>query len=194
MSDLPVDVPPLVQKAQEVSDRYRFYMSSEPRTGALLRTLAASKPGGRLLEVGAGIGLGAAWLLSGMDPDARLITLEVHPRFAEVCRETLAGEDRVEVITTDCIEWLTNYSGPPFDLVFVDTTMAKFFHRDLVFRHMANGALFIADDLLPQPKWTSEHAGKVEVFRREIVKEPDLVPLLMDWASGVAVAAYRAQG
>jgi predicted O-methyltransferase YrrM len=194
MTDQPVDVPQTVQKAQEISDRYRFYMASEPRTGALLRTLAASKPGGRILEIGSGLGLGAAWLLAGMDEDARLTTLETHPKFAAVCRETLAPDSRVEVVTTDAIDWLENYSGPPFDLVFMDTTTAKFFRRDLVFQHLAKGALVVADDLLPQPKWNSEHAGKVERFRREFVKEPELVPLLMDWASGIALAAYRGRG
>jgi hypothetical protein len=37
-----------------------FTMMSEPRTGALLATLAASKPGGRMLELGTGTGLGTA--------------------------------------------------------------------------------------------------------------------------------------
>jgi predicted O-methyltransferase YrrM len=35
-----------------------FTMASEPQTGALLAALAASKPGGRLLELGTGTGVG----------------------------------------------------------------------------------------------------------------------------------------
>ena len=46
------------------------------------------------------------------------------------------------------IEWLTAYDGPLFDLVFVDTTSAKFERRGLLFAHLAPGALFIADDLV----------------------------------------------
>ena len=42
-----------------------FTMASEPKTGAFLAALAASKPGGRLLELGTGTGVGTAWLLSG---------------------------------------------------------------------------------------------------------------------------------
>ena len=37
-----------------------FVMASDPKVGALL---AASKPGGRLLELGTGTGHGTAWLL-----------------------------------------------------------------------------------------------------------------------------------
>jgi hypothetical protein len=57
--------------------------------------------------------------------------------------------------------------------------------------HMAEGALFIADDLLPQEKWTEDHGPRVERFRREIIAEPDLVGTLIDWGSGLVIAAYR---
>jgi len=194
MSDAPVDIPELVRKTQRVADRGQFKMSSEPRTGALLRALVATKPGGRILEIGSGVGVGAAWLLDGMDADARLTTLEVHERIGGVCRTLLSGDDRVEVITTDAVEWLGRYQGPPFDFVFVDTTSAKFHRRDLIFAHLADGALFIADDLLPQESWAPDHPARVELFRKEILTEPNLVPALVDWASGLVIAAYRERG
>jgi predicted O-methyltransferase YrrM len=194
MSDDPIDVPPVVTKAEAVARRGQFRLSSDHRTGALLRTLAASKPGGRILEVGSGLGVGSAWLLAGMDEEARLITLEVHVKIAGICREHLAGDSRVEVITTDANEWLENYTGPPFDLVFADTTTTKFFRRDLLFANMADGALLIADDLLPGDTWTDDHPARVERFRHEIMTESSLVPTLIDWASGLVVAAFRASG
>jgi predicted O-methyltransferase YrrM len=186
-----ITVPPLAAKAQRVADRAGYELSSEPSTGSLLRTLAAAKPGGRLLEVGCGVGVGSAWLLDGMDAAARLTGIERHPKVAHVCRTLLAGDERMEVVNADAVEWLTAYDGPPFDLMFVDTTSAKFERRDLLFPHMADGALFIADDLLPQEKWTERHGPRVERFRREIFQEPDLLPTLIDWASGLVVAAYR---
>ncbi len=57
-----------------------FTMASEPKTGALLSVLAASKPGGRLLELGTGTGIGTAWMLSGMDADRTLDTVDVEAR------------------------------------------------------------------------------------------------------------------
>ena len=52
-----------------------FDMVSEPQVGALLAVLAASKPGGRFLELGTGTGHGTAWLLSGMDSTSSLDTV-----------------------------------------------------------------------------------------------------------------------
>src|SRR5262245_53279195 len=53
-----------------------FTMMSEPKVGALLAALAASKPGGRVLELGTGTGHGTAWLLSGMDAASTLDTVD----------------------------------------------------------------------------------------------------------------------
>lgn len=191
MDDLPIEIPHISDIGQQIAERIEFPMSSEPRTGALLRSLAASKPGGRILEVGCGLGVGSGWLLAGMDDKARLTCLEVHAKIAEICRRVLRSDSRAEVITTNATTWLENYSGPPFDLVFVDTTEAKFERRDVLFAHMRQGALLVADDLLPGETWTPEHPARVERFRKEILTEPDLVPTLIDWASGVFVAAYR---
>jgi predicted O-methyltransferase YrrM len=193
MSDEPISVPPIAAEAEAFARRGQFYLSCEHRTGALLRTLAASKPGGRVLEVGSGVGVGAAWLLDGMDSEARLITIEKHPKFASLCRQFLAGDSRAEVITADANDWLESYSGPSFDLIFVDTTTTKFDRRDLLYAHMADGALLIADDLLPGDTWTKDHPARVERFRGEIMKEPDLVPALIDWASGLVVATFTAR-
>lgn len=185
------DVPHAAVRARRVAERSGFQMSSDPQTGSLLRTLAATKPGGRLLEVGTGVGVGAAYLLAGMDPTACLTTLERGPALANAARTLLADDDRVEVVTTDAVEWLTAYQGPPFDLVFVDTTTAKFDRRDLLFTHMAPGALFIADDLLPQEKWTEAHRPRVARFRSEILAEPRLLATLVDWGSGLVIGACR---
>ena len=70
-----------------------FNMASEPKTGALLRTLAASKVGGRFLELGTGTGMATAWLLAGMDADSTLTSVDVDPKVQEVAREFL-GSDR----------------------------------------------------------------------------------------------------
>ena len=65
---------PMIQEATKI---HGFGMASEALTGALLRSLAASKPGGNLLELGTGTGLATAWLLAGMDVAAKLTDTEI---------------------------------------------------------------------------------------------------------------------
>src|SRR5262249_2767374 len=57
------EVPPVVDAILRDTREMGFSMASEPQTGSLLRTLAASKPGGRFLELGTGTGVATAWLL-----------------------------------------------------------------------------------------------------------------------------------
>jgi hypothetical protein len=45
-----------------------FTMASDSQTCSLLRTLAASKPAGRFLELGTGTGLSTSWILDDMLP------------------------------------------------------------------------------------------------------------------------------
>jgi hypothetical protein len=55
-------VPESVQHILAETDALQFNMISEPKVGALLAAVAASKPGGRFLELGTGTGHGTAWL------------------------------------------------------------------------------------------------------------------------------------
>ena len=191
MNDSPLDVPALVTKAQAIADEAGFLLSCEPQTGGLLRTLAATKPGGRILEVGAGVGVGTAWLLAGLDAAATLVTLEIDEEATDIVRTLFADEPQVEVVHVDATEWLERYDGPPFDLVFVDTTVTKFDRRELLIRNMAPGAILVGDDLVAGPTWTDRHPARVEAFLDEITREPQLVVTLMTWASGLVVAARR---
>src|SRR4051812_248466 len=79
-----------IQKATAANG---FTMPSEVLTGALLRSLAASKPGGRLLELGTGTGLATAWLLAGMDGGARLTSVD-HDAAVQAIAQKELGHDR----------------------------------------------------------------------------------------------------
>src|SRR5262245_29889350 len=59
-------IPTAIEAIRQETEKLGFTMASEPKTGSLLRAMAAAKPGGRLLELGTGTGIGTAWLLSGM--------------------------------------------------------------------------------------------------------------------------------
>ena len=59
--------PPFYAEINQATQTAGFTMASDVLTCSLLRTLAASKPAGRFLELGTGTGLSTAWILDGMD-------------------------------------------------------------------------------------------------------------------------------
>src|SRR5215469_12481326 len=63
-----------------------------PQVGALLRLMAALKPGGRLLEIGTGTGVGTCWLLDGMDSAAQLTTVDTNPARHSIARSFLEAD------------------------------------------------------------------------------------------------------
>jgi predicted O-methyltransferase YrrM len=69
-------VPEAYTAVDKVTREKDFSMPSDMLTCALLRTLAASKPAGKFLELGTETGLSTSWILDGMDDEARLISLE----------------------------------------------------------------------------------------------------------------------
>lgn len=88
MEDLAfITPPPVIASILDETVRISFGMASEPLVGALLRVLAASKPGGRFLELGTGTGVGTAWLLSGMNEDATLVSVDTDRESSRLRRD-----------------------------------------------------------------------------------------------------------
>jgi predicted O-methyltransferase YrrM len=96
----------------------RFERSSIPEVGRLLGVLAASRPRGRLAEIGTGTGVGAAWVASSMGPEATLVTVEADDERAAACERLFAGHPQVRVLHGDWHEVLP--PDAPFDLLFFD--------------------------------------------------------------------------
>src|SRR5688572_12506701 len=78
-----------------------FSMNSDVLTGSLLRTLARSKPGGAMLELGTGCGLGTCWILDGMDASSSIVSVDTDPRVQAIARSELGDDPRVELRLED---------------------------------------------------------------------------------------------
>jgi predicted O-methyltransferase YrrM len=83
-----------------------FNMASEPLTCSLLRTLAASKPSARFLELGSGTGLSTAWLLDGMDSRSSLTTVDNDENLLSILKKHLASDPRLTVECADGDDFL----------------------------------------------------------------------------------------
>ena len=184
--------PPVVLGVlRDESESLNFRLASEPLTGTLLRTLAASKPAGALLELGTGTGVGTAWLLDGMSPDARLVSVDNDPSAIAVARRYLAGDPRVTFHTEDAAALLARLPEAEFDLVFADAWAGKYTHLDDALRLLKLGGLYVVDDMLPQAGWPDDHREKAECLIKELERREDLTLTKMAWSTGVIVAVKR---
>lgn len=180
--------PPQIADILDRTEKIGFSMASEPRIGSLLATLAASKPTGRLLELGTGTGLSTAWMLSGMAPDARLTTVDTDPVAQGVARDALGSDIRVDFILADGLTWLRSQPAQSYDLIFADAMPGKYEGLEDALRLVALGGLYIIDDLMPQPNWPEGHAEKVEPMLQAIAKHPDFRITRLAWSSGIGIA------
>ena len=169
-----------------------FDMPSEPRTGSLLRTLAAAKPGGQLLELGTGTGLATSWLLAGMDAEARLITVDTDPQVQAVAREAMDHDRRVTFVLEDGMAFIRRQSRGSFDLVFADAMPGKYEGLDEALALVRPGGFWIGDDMLPQANWPEGHGERVAGLLDELRGRPGWTVTEMAWASGLVVATRRA--
>ena len=162
-----------------------FVMASESKVGALLAALAASKPGGRLLELGTGTGHGTAWLLTGMDPGATLDTVDNDPAVIGVARRHLGGDRRVTFHVADGAEFIRQSPTPLYDLIYADAWPGKFSQLDDALALLKPGGIYFIDDLLPQPNWPDGHDAKVSALIEDLEGREGFHAAKLAWASGV---------
>ena len=169
----------------------KFGMASEPRTGALLRVLACSKPAGRLLELGTGTGIATAWLLSGMDAESVLISVDTDPQAQAIAREALGHDRRLTLATEDGAAFLRRQSPASFDLVFADAMPGKYEGLDEALAVVKPGGFYVIDDMLPQPNWPEGHAAKVPTLMSRLAEDARFQIVPLAWASGVVVLVRK---
>ena len=166
-------------------------MASEPRTGAFLRALAASKPQGCFLELGTGTGIATTWLLAGMDASSQLTSVDIDPQVQAVAREFLGHDPRLRLLLEDGLQFLRKEPAESYDFIFADAMPGKYEGLAECLRLVKPGGFYVIDDMLPQANWPEGHAEKVPALLRKLAGDPGLVMVPLAWASGLAVAVKR---
>lgn len=140
-----LEPPPLVQRALALAKRLGFERSCSLQTGRLLQVLASQRGRTRAGEIGAGCGVGAAWMLTGLPPSVPFVTVERDAQLAAAARELLSEDPVARVLEGDWREVVA--AEAPFDLLFVDARDAK--TDPAVIGLLAPGGTAILDDLTP---------------------------------------------
>ncbi|MEO6290827.1 MAG: methyltransferase domain-containing protein [Ginsengibacter sp.] len=181
-----IDIPVQYNNILKATKELNFKMSSDLYIGSLLKTLVASKPGGRILELGTGTGLATLWIVEGMDKNSKLVAVDNNETLLSVARKNL-NDERIEFVCADGYEWIKVYKSPLFDLIFADAIPGKYDLFEETFELLKNGGIYIVDDMNQQPNWPKGHADRAEAFIRKLENRKDISLTKLNWSTGVMI-------
>lgn len=187
ISDIPEIYPKIEYKCKEIG----FTMPSDIHIGSLLKTLITSKPKSNILEVGTGIGLSLAWMIDGLDNNSKLTTIDNDPQLTEIAKHFFDADSRVEILCTDGSDWIKNYSGTPFDLIFADTWPGKYNTLEETLELVKVGGYYIIDDMIPQPNWPEGHEIKAKKLVAYLEGRKDFSITKINWSTGIILCSKK---
>ncbi len=112
----------------------------------------------RILELGTYTGYSAFSFLEGLDPNGKIITIDINEELEDMVRKYIAefdAENRIEYILGNAVEIIPTLKDQ-FDLVFIDADKENYcLYYDLVFDLIKPGGYILADNVL----WSGKVVG-----------------------------------
>jgi predicted O-methyltransferase YrrM len=185
------ELPGSVLAAYERAASAGFRLACEADVGGLLAALAAAVPrGGRVLEIGTGVGVGLAWLVHGLGArrDVEIVTVEL--------------DDQVQrtALSAPWPPWVRFASGDgaqvvgrlgQFDLIFPDAPGGKIFKLRRTVAALRPGGVLVVDDMDPARHDDEQLRSALAVVRHRLLGNAELVCAELGLSSGVIVAVKR---
>ncbi len=186
-TDTTTQLPTTYTAIQNESLAIGFSMPSDLQTGALLKTLVASKPSANVLEIGTGTGLATAWLLAGMDADSTLVSIDNEPTYQAIANRILGHDARLTLVCADAGSWLENAEHQSVDFIFADAWPGKYANLDAALNLLKKGGLYVIDDMLPQPNWPNGHTENVDTLVAILDAKPEFQVVKLAWSTGIMI-------
>ncbi len=186
------DLPPLVAAAVEVAVGRRFEFSCSPSTGRLLQLLASGVDRGAVGETGTGCGVGLAWLVSGVQQEVAVVSVEHDRQLVDTATSVFADVPAVRILHGD---WTMLRSFGPFALLFVDggghgkSSQSPLRPEEW----LVPGGTLVIDDFTPFSGWPPMHNGQPDDARLHWLEHPRLLAteLRVEPTSSTIVATLK---
>ena len=153
--------------------------------GRLLAALSAAAPkGGRILEIGTGVGVGLAWLVHGLGErhDVEVVTVELDDEVQQTARSA-PWPSWVRFESGDGAEVAGGLGE--FDLIFPDAPGGKIFKLRETVAALRPGGVLIVDDMDLTRHDDEDLRAALTVVRQRLV-EKMLTSFVQNWATAVA--------
>ncbi len=181
------NTPARFQKLLQKSSDIGFTMPSDERAGSLLRTLVATKPNGHFLELGTGMGLSLSWMVDGIDSGSQVVSIDNDQSLIDLVSLEFEQDTNVTLTCVDGAEWIRNYSGPAFDLIFADAWPGKYELLEETLEMVKPGGLYIIDDMCEQPNWPEGYADKADKLSKHLLSRTDFTITQLNWSTGIFI-------
>ena len=168
-----------------------FEVSSTPEVGQLLSVLAATVPaGGRILELGTGVGAGLGWIVHGLGrrDDVAVTSVERDVRLARLV-QAAQWPNWVSIVIGDCWDLIGRLGK--FDLIFADIPGKETYDLTGPIAALAPGGVLIIDDIAHAPDEQPERRARLNAVRQQLFDHPHLVCADLAFSSGVLMAVRR---
>jgi len=152
-----------------------------------------------ILEIGTYTGYSALCLAEGLQPDGKLVTIDINEELESMCRRYFSQSPYNQQINlrigdAKAIIPQLNY---PFDLVFIDADKENYlFYYELLIPKLPSGAFILADNVLWSGKVLDEqHKDKetqsLREFNTHILNDTRVEKLLLPVRDGVMIIRVK---
>jgi demethylmenaquinone methyltransferase/2-methoxy-6-polyprenyl-1,4-benzoquinol methylase len=185
-------VPEPVAAAKRRAIELAFTTSCGDEVGRLLAELSAHlPPRSTVLEIGAGVGVGTAWIASGLKErsDVQVVSVESDERLSEAAK-TFPWPPHVGLVTGGAAGVLESLDG--FGLIFAHASAFAVGHLPAIVRALAPGGIVLFDELHVTGRADRGSTSAGDALRREVRDHAELTVADVEWPAGVLLAVKRA--
>ncbi|MBV7439859.1 O-methyltransferase [Weeksellaceae bacterium TAE3-ERU29] len=169
-------------------EMHQPHMISGAFQGRFLSMISKLLKPKNILEIGTYTGYATLCLAEGLPENGKITTLDRDERVAEFYKPIFKDSnfsDKINAILVDAIEFLKNYNGEKWDLVFLDANKRKYIeYVELLLPQMESGGLILADNVLWKNKVLNNIDSKDKITKslhefNTFVKEDKRIEVVM---------------
>ena len=188
----------IAARYRELAGHERAEMMTHPELGQLLEVLVHATGGRSVLEVGTFVGISAAWMARGLDPEGHIDTLEIDEDHADMAESWFAERglhDRIQVHRGPAAATLSPLPDGLYDLCYIDADKTGYaVYLEHAVRLVRRGGLIVADNVLAggrvaaPPGEREPNARALAAFTMAAVAHPRLATAVLTVGDGITLS------
>jgi predicted O-methyltransferase YrrM len=183
-------IPAPVAHAKRRPVRQVFTRPLDDSVGRVLAVQAAHlRPNARVLEIGAGVGIATAWLITGLGPrtDVDILSVDVDTALSAAAARTYQWPSYVRIETADAATTMADHPDT-FDLILADASASTLDHVNAIVDASRSGGMLIFNRTTVSATANGPDTS-LTALRQTVLDHDKLVAVDIDWSTGLLIAS-----